>query len=114
MCQHIGYRGAGRDIYDIVCAAPVQRQLLAAVLSLLVLDSAQRTFADIVMQWVTRESAHDSGHTFAVGNTTTTACTQESKVFCQAWQLLYSLWSIVYAIHLHGPCILLYLHEYLA
>ncbi len=49
MCQHIGYRGAGQDIYFIVCAAPVQRQLLAAVLSLLVLDSAQRTFADTVM-----------------------------------------------------------------
>lgn len=49
----------------------VQRQLLAAALSLLLLDTAQRTIADIVMQWVARESAHDSGHTSAVGNTTT-------------------------------------------
>ena len=52
-------------------AAPVQRQLLAVALSLLLLNSAQRTIAGIGMQWVARESAHDSGHTSAVGSTTT-------------------------------------------
>lgn len=40
-----------------------------------------------------------------------TACTQESLVLCHAWQLLYSLWFIVYTTQLYDPCTLLYFLE---